>query len=670
MRKYTLFRLLVFAAFLVIGCIGVYELDRNNYQARKWEFMLANQLQFMDLERYRVVDQAVQLLQANERDEARQLDNLELVMERCLDELPALVALDLQDGEQNSIVRRFDQAKMRRNNRFPDGLLLRNFSKNNITPLRRDAIRPDRNRRLVATWTTPPKDPYIQSLTYRYAVYAALIMFGSLAVFLLIDRFFMRPYDQVMSHIQAATDTPRLIRPAHGELERSYNLLAREAIIREIEQHFQDPRLRLQSTDGFDILRDLPGLAIARLGYRWAVLMAVRREESMQPGGGASWILSHAVYAGALEPGAAADASHPLPRRLLQEGMTQEILRQASLGRARASAVYLQRGGNSLPETAVGTPLHDPTPGAPSLVLMAGLPPATLANEAGEEAVTLARLAERMDSQLAALALQRQDIARERNEANVSLARNLGHDLTNIIATSKLDLLMLQRLGTRLTPGIPAPARDLGLMRETLANLLNTSRFMQEIVDIYRSFSYLKRPTYESVDLATLLRDLLGLFEMSTSRRLSVVLEASGSQPPAVVEPRLIKLAIFNLLNNSLEALREASVADPSREGRIRVSLAARNQADAVEIVVEDNGPGIRGADGEPLVPEELDRIFSLGYTTKKRGEGEGLGLNWVRTIVCDFHAGSIQVENVPSGGARFIIRLDASEKATGHSLL
>jgi signal transduction histidine kinase len=66
-----------------------------------------------------------------------------------------------------------------------------------------------------------------------------------------------------------------------------------------------------------------------------------------------------------------------------------------------------------------------------------------------------------------------------------------------------------------------------------------------------------------------------------------------------------------------------------------------------MEAVVTDTGSGIP--------PENLDRVFDPYFTTKE--DGTGLGLALARRIILE-HRGSIRAENVPGGGARFVIGL------------
>jgi len=94
---------------------------------------------------------------------------------------------------------------------------------------------------------------------------------------------------------------------------------------------------------------------------------------------------------------------------------------------------------------------------------------------------------------------------------------------------------------------------------------------------------------------------------------------------------------LTNLIQNALEAMEESGVGD-----RIRVQTRPVGTR-AVEIVVEDNGPGI---------PEDQrERVFEPFFTTKETGTG--LGLAVVRSIVQE-NGGEIQVETPSEGGTRF----------------
>jgi signal transduction histidine kinase len=80
--------------------------------------------------------------------------------------------------------------------------------------------------------------------------------------------------------------------------------------------------------------------------------------------------------------------------------------------------------------------------------------------------------------------------------------------------------------------------------------------------------------------------------------------------------------------------------------GRLTVSSNLREDGTA-EIHISDTGPGI---------PQEiLSRIFDPFYTTKKDGEGTGLGLFVSRNLVEDL-GGAIMVRSTPGDGTTFTI--------------
>lgn len=87
-----------------------------------------------------------------------------------------------------------------------------------------------------------------------------------------------------------------------------------------------------------------------------------------------------------------------------------------------------------------------------------------------------------------------------------------------------------------------------------------------------------------------------------------------------------LKMALFNLCKNGVEALVEYHVPNP----KIRISSSAQNGRTV--LVVSDNGPGI---------PPEIANNLFVAFKTKKEG-GTGLGLTITKKIV-DVHGGTIK---------------------------
>ncbi|MCS7086938.1 MAG: ATP-binding protein, partial [Bacteroidia bacterium] len=97
-----------------------------------------------------------------------------------------------------------------------------------------------------------------------------------------------------------------------------------------------------------------------------------------------------------------------------------------------------------------------------------------------------------------------------------------------------------------------------------------------------------------------------------------------------------------NLIHNSIQAM----------DGKGRIDIETRRENGQVVVSITDNGPGIP--------PEIQPRIFEAFFTTKRQGEGSGLGLDICRKIV-ERHKGTIGFESVP-GKTTFTVRIPIVE--------
>jgi two-component system sensor histidine kinase ChvG len=109
------------------------------------------------------------------------------------------------------------------------------------------------------------------------------------------------------------------------------------------------------------------------------------------------------------------------------------------------------------------------------------------------------------------------------------------------------------------------------------------------------------------------------------------------------------------VISNLLDNARSFSPAGGS------VRLTVRRLRKDIEIVVDDDGPGVN--------PDAMEKIFERFYTDRPEqgfGQNSGLGLSISKQIV-EAHGGSIRVQNRTDGdggrilGARFIVRLPAA---------
>src|SRR2546430_1709411 len=94
--------------------------------------------------------------------------------------------------------------------------------------------------------------------------------------------------------------------------------------------------------------------------------------------------------------------------------------------------------------------------------------------------------------------------------------------------------------------------------------------------------------------------------------------------------------------------IRNAADASIGRRAPIRVGL--EQTGGSLRLTVRDEGSGIRA--------EDLERIFEPGFTTKEFGEGSGMGLVAVQSVVRTMFAGSITVDSKVGAGTTMSVRL------------
>ncbi len=143
----------------------------------------------------------------------------------------------------------------------------------------------------------------------------------------------------------------------------------------------------------------------------------------------------------------------------------------------------------------------------------------------------------------------------------------------------------------------------------------------------------------EPVDARSCISTALSMMEPQLKTRAVKINRTLPRQPVMVMADRIrYEQVIINLLRNALDATK--AVAQP----QINILLTAGETA---TLTVRDNGHGI----------ENLEQLFEPFYTTKKPGEGVGLGLAISSGIVKDL-GGRLTAHNAEGGGAVFEVQL------------
>lgn len=144
---------------------------------------------------------------------------------------------------------------------------------------------------------------------------------------------------------------------------------------------------------------------------------------------------------------------------------------------------------------------------------------------------------------------------------------------------------------------------------------------------------------FEPVDLRACVSSGLAMMEPQLKLRVVRITRTLPRTPVIVNADRLrLEQVIINLLRNALDATKD------SKSPQIDIILTA---GDAAVLSVRDNGHGI----------VDLDNLFEPFYTTKKPGEGVGLGLAISSGIITDL-GGRLVARNSDDGGAVFEVQL------------
>ena len=175
-----------------------------------------------------------------------------------------------------------------------------------------------------------------------------------------------------------------------------------------------------------------------------------------------------------------------------------------------------------------------------------------------------------------------------------------------------------------------------------LASLLNTidsgTSRISSLVQTVKEYTYMDQAPVQNVNVVRSLETTLGILTHKLEPKINV---KRDYQPiPLLVNTAGTELnqVWTNIIENAIDAM--------PGQGELQVRTFREDHFVVVEIA--DNGPGIP--------PEIRPHIFDPFFTTKGVGEGTGLGLNTVQTIVRK-HGGNVQVDSKP-GDTRFQVWL------------
>ncbi len=232
-----------------------------------------------------------------------------------------------------------------------------------------------------------------------------------------------------------------------------------------------------------------------------------------------------------------------------------------------------------------------------------------------------------------------------------TLAGGIAHDFNNILAII---------LGyTELCQVAVAPDHEI---QKHLDQVFKAGHRAKELVNQILTFSRQKESKKSPIEMKYCLVEAFKLLKATLPSNIEIKQEIQKEAGIVFADATRIHQIIMNLCTNAAHAMREEG-------GRLEIRLKNMNfdrttagfykrlePGPYVALTVTDTGCG--------MSQETLQRIFDPYYTTKKQGEGTGLGLALVQGIVEELN-GAVNVYSEPGSGTTFNVYLPRVNAAT-----
>jgi len=215
-----------------------------------------------------------------------------------------------------------------------------------------------------------------------------------------------------------------------------------------------------------------------------------------------------------------------------------------------------------------------------------------------------------------------------------TLLNSLSHELRTPIATiiGSTDNLLMH--SSKLSD-----ENKIELMNEISKSSVRLNRQVENLLNMSRIESGFLQLKKDWVDVSELIFDVVNrLKEYTADHPVGVIIK--NNLPLFKLDYGIMEQVLYNLIYNAASYIPKYCV----------ITVRASCLDDKLILDVEDSGSGFPA--------EETDKVFDKFYRLKNsRTGGTGLGLSIVKGFV-EAHNGTVRLENMPEGGARFTIEI------------
>ena len=211
------------------------------------------------------------------------------------------------------------------------------------------------------------------------------------------------------------------------------------------------------------------------------------------------------------------------------------------------------------------------------------------------------------------------------------LASGVAHEINSPLGGMFNCVQMLEQMGE----SEELRQKYLKLMKDGLGRIENTVGKL-----LWRSRKNDKNP--EIVGIKRSLEDAYTFIEYKIESNNITYKENVEDNITVFIDYHDLQQVLINLMNNAVQSMKKGGT----------LGVRAYRKGSKVIIEVSDSGEGIK--------EDSIDKIFDPFYTTKKPGEGTGLGL-WLTYDIVSNYNGEISVKSKKDEGATFSIKFDGA---------
>ena len=217
-----------------------------------------------------------------------------------------------------------------------------------------------------------------------------------------------------------------------------------------------------------------------------------------------------------------------------------------------------------------------------------------------------------------------------------TLLNSLSHELRTPIAT-----IIGATDNLQINTGNLSERNKYDLLNEISNASFRLNQQVENLLNMSRLDSGFLQPKMDWCDINEIVHNVIKRIEDSKiSQRIRI--NVNPEIPLFKLDKGMLEQIVYNLVNNAVLYTEPAN----------KIEIAVTYYTDVLEIIIEDNGGGF---------PEtEIDKVFDKFYRLKNtKTGGTGLGLSIVKGFT-EAMGGSVALQNVPAGGARFTIQIAA----------